>query len=209
MGREHEYAILGGYDRTKVGRSLTQVAATVSGLLVFGILMLANVARSLGVNVNIPPVVMSLVGAGMVYVGLHWVFNAYVWKLGRVAHLLKVPDLTGVWRCAGISENGPAPADWSGTVTIVQSWERIRVHLTTAKSSSNSVAAAIMDDSPVGYRLMYHYRNEPAPGEMDLATHHGFAELTFAQDGLSAFGGYLNGRGRNTYGTMSLVKKST
>jgi len=208
MGLEHEYAILGGYNRTKVGRYLSQLAAVVSGALVFVVLMLADVAKALGINVNIPPVVMSLIGAGMVYAGLHWFFNNHVWKVGRVAKLLKLPNLDGVWRCEGVSENQHPPLPWSGTITIVQSWEKIRVHLQTGQSASNSVAAALLDDSPLGFRLMYHYKNEPRAGEPDLTAHHGFAELTFSADGQTAQGGYFNGRGRNTFGTMKLVRES-
>lgn len=208
MGLEHEYAILGGYNRTKVGRYLSQIAAAVSGVLVFIVLTLADVAKSLGLNVNIPPVVMSLIGAGIVYAGLHWFFDKHVWKNRRVAKLLKLPNLEGVWKCEGLSENQSPSISWLGTVTIIQSWEKIRVHLETEQSASNSVAAALLDDSPLGFHLMYHYRNDPRAGEPDLAAHHGFAELTFSADGQTAHGGYFNGRGRNTFGTMKLVKES-
>lgn len=209
MRPEHEYAILGGYNRTKVGRYLSQIAAALSGLLVFIVLTLADVAKALGINVNIPPVVMSLVGAGMVYAGLHWFFNNYAWKIGRVSKLLKLPNLDGVWNCYGLSENQNPPLAWSGTITIVQSWEKIRVNLITGQSVSNSVAAALIDDSPLGFRLMYHYKNEPKAGEPDLTYHHGFAELTFSADGQTAEGGYFNGRGRNTFGAMKLVRERT
>jgi hypothetical protein len=55
---------------------------------------------------------------------------------------------------------------------------------------------------------MYHYRNEPRAGERDLTAHHGFAEVTFSADLQTATGDYFNGRGRNTFGTMSWTKEA-
>lgn len=208
MNRNHEYAVLGGYNRTKLGRHLSHVASIASGVAVFIVLSLADVAKRIGVNVNVPPVVMSLLGAGAIYAALYWLFDRYVWRMPYVARLLKLPDLSGTWNCKGVSEDRQAPNGWNGTITIVQSWDKIRVHLATSTSSSDSVAAALLDDSPLGSKLLYHYLNEPRPGEPELASHHGFAELSFSADGRSALGGYFNGRGRNTYGTMALTKEN-
>ncbi|MBO9722986.1 MAG: hypothetical protein J7530_01290 [Novosphingobium sp.] len=207
MSTAHEYAILGGYNRTKVGRYLSQISAAISGILVFLVLSISDIAKIFGLNVNVPPVVMSLVGAGMVYLAVHWFFDKHVWKIDRVSKILKLPNLDGVWHCEGVNESKTPPENWTGTVTIVQSWEKIRINLQTEKSSSNSVAAAIVDESPTGFLLMYHYKNEPKHREVDMSAHHGFTELTFSSDGLTAYGGYFNGRGRNTYGTMKLIKE--
>jgi hypothetical protein len=98
------------------------------------------------------------------------------------------------------------PQTWVGKVKIVQSWDRLQVHLETKQSSSGSVAAALLHDAAVGYRLMYHYRNQPRLGEPELSMHHGFAELVFVTGG-TATGEYFNGRGRNTFGTMKLTKE--
>jgi len=209
MSTNHEYAILGGYNRTKVGRYLAHFSAIVSAALVFLLLSLVDIAKRFGLAVNVPPVIMSLIGAGAIYAALYWIFDRYAWQLPIAAKLLKVPNLAGTWRCDGISQDKTPPLSWQGQVVIVQSWDKIRVHMRTAQSSSDSIAAALLDDSPIGHRLMYHYQNQPKPGEpVDLAAHHGFAELTFAMDGRSATGGYFNGRGRFTHGTMTLTKET-
>lgn len=207
MPLEHEYALVGGFNRSHVGRWLARVAAIVSAFAVFLLLAAVDVARSFRIDANIPPAVMSLVGAGMVYTVLYWVFDRFAWKFGSVGRLLKVPDLSGTWRCAGESRERE-PGSWTGVVRIVQSWDRIRVHLETGRSTSDSVAAALLHDAAAGYRLMYHYRNHPRIGETDMAAHHGFAELVFHANGAAASGEYFNGRGRNTYGVMELNREN-
>lgn len=205
---EHEYALVGGYNRTHVGRWLGICASTVSAAIVFVLLTAVDLAKLYGWNVNVPPVVLSLVGAGFVYTALYWIFDRYVWKIGPLGRALKIPNLSGRWSCEGTPLDSGQGRPWTGTVTIVQSWDRLRVHLDTGQSGSDSIAAALMHDAAIGYHLMYHYRNTPRIGETALSAHHGFAELVFAPSEQSATGEYFNGRGRNTYGSMRLVKET-
>ena len=208
MALEHEYSLVGGYNRSHVGRWLGRLAAAISAGLVFVLLAVVDLARLLKIDVNLPPMVLSLVGAGAVYAGLYWLFDRAIWKLGPVSRILKAPNLAGTWRVSGLRMEQQPPQPWSGQITIVQSWDKLRVHLDTQTSCSDSVAAALLHDAAAGYRLMYHYKNQPRMGAAGLAAHHGFAELTFAPDGQTATGEYFNGRGRNTYGTMSLIKET-
>lgn len=203
---EHEYALLGGYNRSSVGRWLYVAAAAISAAIVFVLLALVDLAKIIGISANVPPGVLSLAGAASVYGILYWLFDRFAWKVAPVGRLLKVPNLAGTWACNGTSLERTPHADWTGTLTIVQSWDRLRLHLETAQSTSDSIAAALLYDAAVGYRLLYHYRNSPRIGELDLAAHHGFAELVFAQDEQSAAGEYFNGRGRNTWGTLNLTR---
>lgn len=207
MSAEHEYALVGGFNRSHVGRWLARLSAGISAAAVFLLLTAVDLAKEFGVDVNLPPTILSLVGAGMVYAALYWVFDRYVWKFGPLGRVLKLPDLSGTWRCEGRALDKGEPVPWSGKITIVQSWDRLRVHLATEQSTSDSIAAALIHDAAAGYRLMYHYRNHPRIGESDLSAHHGFAELTFNAGEATAAGEYFNGRGRNTYGTMRLVKE--
>ena len=124
--------------------------------------------------------------------------------MGPLGRVLRVPNLSGVWQCKGVSLDRTPPTSWTGKVTIVQSWDKLRVHVETKQSVSDSISAALLYDAAAGYRLMYQYRNHPRMGETELAAHHGFAELTFAPGEVTAAGDYFNGRGRNTYGTMQL-----
>jgi hypothetical protein len=206
---EHEYALIGGINRASIGRWISVISAGLSGALVFLLLSAVDLAKALGLNVNLPPTFLSLVGAGAVYGVLFWLFDRYLWRIGPVAKLLKVPDLSGTWQCEGIPLDKGKAVPWQGEMHIVQSWDRIRVHLKTEQSTSDSLAAALQHDAAEGYRLFYHYRNQPRVGSAKLAAHHGFAELIFAEDGQTATGDYFNGRGRNTFGTISICRASS
>jgi hypothetical protein len=209
MSQEHEYALLGGVNRAKVGRYLSLVAATGSAVIVFLLLTVVDVAHRIGVPATLPPSVLSLVGAGTIFTVLYWIFDRYAWRWRYLGSLLKIADLSGTWRCRGRSLNpadGSPQHDWEGTVTILQSWDKLRVHLKTAQSGSNSISAALLNDEAEGYVLLYHYKNDPHIGEMELRSHRGFAELRFAKDLRTAQGDYFNGHGRFTFGIMELTR---
>jgi hypothetical protein len=203
---DHEYIVLGGINRACVGKYLTHTASFVSGLLVWLLLWAVNIAQVLGWNVNLPPVVLSLVGAGAVYAILYFLFRKWIWRLPWVMRWLKVANLAGTWQCDGtpFPHPGSLAKSWTGTMTITQDWDRFRVHLQTAQSASNSIVAALTTDPIEGFVLLYSYRNEPKPGEDELRTHRGFARLTFDKDLHSAEGDYFNGDGRHSSGTMAL-----
>lgn len=143
MALEHEYALLGGFNRSHLGRWLGVFSAAVSSVMVFLVLAAVDLARLLGVSVNLPPMALTLVGAGAVYAAVYWLFDTQVWKVPFVGALLKVPNLAGTWSCEGEGLDQKPHVKWSGTLTIVQSWDRIRVHLVTTQSESHSVAAAL------------------------------------------------------------------
>jgi len=203
---DHEYVVLGGVNRAQVGRYLTRTASVVSGLLVWLLLQLVDLAKTFGIGVNLPPVVLSLVGAGAVYGGLYLLFRKWMWRLPWVMRWLKVANLAGTWACEGspFPREGSLAKEWTATVTITQDWDRFRVHLKTAQSSSNSIVAALTCDPIEGFVLLYSYRNEPKPGEDELSVHRGFARLVFDKHLKRAEGDYFNGDGRHSSGTMIL-----
>jgi len=203
---EHEYVVLGGINRAQVGRYITGTASAVSGFLVWALLQAVDIAKKLGVGVNLPPVLLSLLGAGTVYAGLYLLFRKWIWRLPWIMRWLKVANVAGVWTCEGTPfprADSKATA-WTGTVTITQDWDRFRVHLRTAQSASNSVVAALTVDPIEGYVLLYSYKNEPRPGEAELHAHRGFAKLVFDKGLQRAEGDYFNGDGRHSSGTMIL-----
>ena len=63
MIHDHEYALLGGMNRAKVGRYLSVAAAAISALVMLGVLALWDVAKAFGLPPNIPPAALSLIGA--------------------------------------------------------------------------------------------------------------------------------------------------
>ncbi|RFB78660.1 Cap15 family cyclic dinucleotide receptor domain-containing protein [Methylovirgula sp. 4M-Z18] len=205
---EHEYTVLGGVSRVKVGRYLSLIAAGISASTVFVLLWAVDLAKRLGLPANLPPSILSLVGAGAVFTLLSWFLNRYAWKWTPLGQLLKVPDLSGEWMCQGetIASAGNPGGQWQAKITIVQSWDKIRVRLKTHQSGSNSESAALVCDEADGYRLFYSYRNYPKIGEADLASHRGFAEIIFDKNLRSADGEYFNGHGRYTFGTMKLQR---
>jgi SMODS-associating 2TM, beta-strand rich effector domain len=209
MTLEHEYALLGDINRSRIGRYIGIAAASISAVIVLVILTVVDVAKALGWSPNLPPVVLSWVSAGAVYAVLYWLFDRHVWKLPWLSGVLRVPDLSGQWHCDGQTVNPDKTPGyvWQGTITIVQSWDRLRVRLKTKQSGSNSIAAALVDDQADGFRLMYNYTNEPNINEPELAAHRGFADLTFSKDLQTAEGEYFNGHGRFTFGIMKLRRK--
>jgi hypothetical protein len=209
VDQQHEYAILGGFNRSSVGRRMTQMAAAISGAATFVVLEIFDLAKRLGLPSNAPPIVLLLVGAGSVYAFFYWLLDRHLWRIAVVARFLKVPDLAGDWVCEGqtLDVEGAVRFAWSGKVRIIQSYDKIQVRLKTAQSGSCSVAAALQCDAAGGYRLLYHYRNDPRIGEPELQAHRGFGDMMVASDGRTAEGEYFNGAGRNTFGRMTWTKE--
>jgi len=206
---EHDYALLGGLNRAKVGRYLSIVAASVSAGVVFVLLAAVNLVQRLGLPANLTPSVLSLVGAGAVFGALYWIFNRYAWRWPVLNAAVRVPNLSGEWKCLGktFQPDGTIHYEWKATVTIFQSWDKIRVRLKTERSGSDSIAATLVCDDLDGYRLLYNYRNHPRIGAVELKSHLGFCDLNFSKDLKSAEGEYFNGHGRNTFGTMNLTRR--
>lgn len=208
--QEHEYLVMGGVNRAKVGRLLSFAASAISAALVFTLLSAVDLAKKLGWDVNLPPTLLSLVGAGAVFGILYWVLNKWAWKWPGIGLALKVPDISGTWDCVGrsLESDGSTKYDWLGEVTIVQSWDKLRIRLVTKTSGSNSISAALAHDSVDGFVLLYHYRNDPKPGVVGLVAHTGCSVMVIAKDLKSAHGEYFNGRGRMTFGTISWKKRN-
>lgn len=205
---DHEYALLGGANRSQIGRYLGTISALISSVIVFFLLYFVNLAEDFGLSVNLPPTILSLFGAGAVFGVLYWFFDRYIWRFKKISTLLKLSDLAGTWECKGISlnSNGEQQYSWDGKVVIVQSWDRIRVRLTTENSGSNSVIAALVFDEADGYQLIYNYRNDPKIEQVTLKSHLGFSRITFSSDLSSGVGEYFNGHGRFTFGKMKWIK---
>ena len=140
----------------------------------------------------------------MLYTALYWAFDQFCWKWIR--RVTKLPDLSGEWHCEGRTLGDGHVGDWDGKITIVQSFDKIKVSLSTKQSTSSSRSAALFYEEGIGYRLSYNYKNEPRIGEEDLAFHWGCCELLFDVGLTRADGEYFNGHGRKTFGTMHLER---
>src|SRR5260370_2583999 len=206
--QNHEYALLGGANRSKVGRYLGVIAASVSAGIVFLLLSAVNLAQRWGLPINLTPAVLSLVGAGAVFAALYASFDRFAWRWSCLGKFIKVPNLAGDWKCVGqtVNPDGTAGYQWDAMITVFQSWDKIRVRLKTLQSGSNSISAALICDDAEGFRLLYNYRNDPGIIEVDLKSHLGFSEFLFSADLKSAEGEYFNGHGRYTFGKMHLTR---
>ena len=207
MQGSHEYSIL-GHSRANFGRHLGTVAAAAAGLSILVAPALMAVLKKFGLIDKVPTVLLWPITAGLFYLSVHWLFDRYLWRLAWLARLLGLPNISGKWTCDAQtfdSENNPTYR-WSGTVTIHQTWEKIRIYLDTGQSSSSSCVASISPETEKGFKLIYSYRNEPKVGE-ELQIHLGFAEMLFDRETKRAEGEYYNVKGRSTRGRMTWVKE--
>lgn len=142
---------------------------------------------------------------GLVY----WLFNAKLWKVEWLRSRLLVPNLNGTWKCEGLSvlrKGEIVNYPWSGEIRITQSWTKISIRISTSQSSSRSTSASIVHEPGVGYRLFYHYTNDPKADQIDLKKHDGTAEILFTENCSSGEGHYFTDQHRMTTGTMKLQK---
>ncbi|MGL4032722.1 Cap15 family CBASS effector [Kosakonia cowanii] len=206
--KSHEYIVICGFNRSRVGKIIGGVSSVLSALIIYVVLTILQHYSFFDYQSVLPPSISSLISAGGIYIGLYYLFNSRWWKSPKISRLLNVPDLSGEWDCQGQGKNMAGDEfQWSAVIKIFQSWDKVHIRMDTLQSGSDSVAASIVYDEGVGYRLIYNYRNDPRINETHLNSHMGFAEFTFSQDMKSADGEYFNGRGRNTFGTMKIVRK--
>ncbi len=204
----HEYSVI-GLDRTSIGRYLGTFAGLMASMAAILITLIFDLAQRFGLSDGSSTLVILPVNAAAFYFLGHLAFNKWIWRRQFVQGLLGVPDLNGEWDCYGTTKDneGNTTYEWKATVTITQTWEKIRVYLNTGQSSSRSKSASLVKEPGCGYVLMYSYQNEPRIGEPELRSHVGYCELQLSEDLKSAEGDYFNNKGRITFGRMKLVRK--
>lgn len=206
----HEYSVI-GLNRTAVGRYLGTAAGLLSSATAVLVTILTDLATRLGLSSASSSLAILPVSAATFYFLGHLAFNHWIWRRKIVQRLLGVPDLSGDWLCQGTTKDndGNVLHEWTATVRVSQTWERIRVYLTTGQSSSKSKSASIVKEPGRGYVLMYSYQNEPRIGEPELRSHIGYCELLLNEDLSEAEGDYFNNKGRVTFGRMKLTRKDS
>jgi hypothetical protein len=202
----HEYCVI-GHSRAQIGRYLGLVAGLIASGLYLLVLGAFSLAEKLGLSGYIPNVILWPFSTALIFVFVHKFFDSWIWRSSLVQKMLKIPDISGHWRCLGKTKDmdGNTTYEWEGDIHISQTWEKITVRLKTKQSSSYSNAAALVNENGHGYRLIYRYSNEPRAGE-PINSHVGFCELNFAPDLKTAEGDYFNNKGRVTFGQMILTK---
>lgn len=154
---------------------------------------------------------LSGVSAMAVFGLLYVVFDRCLWRVPMARRFLLVPNLNGEWKCIGhtMSKDGqPVSYEWSGTIKIRQSWSTIAIVLQTNQSMSRSIAASLYRDPSGGFRLIYHYENDPGIAEAELRRHTGLCRILVSENTQAAVGNYYTDKDRTTIGTMELTRQS-
>ncbi|HCR2979523.1 Cap15 family CBASS effector [Serratia marcescens] len=76
---DHEYSLLGGFNRVRIGQIIAIGASAISSLLILSLLSIFDIANKMGISANIPPALFSLIGAGSLFTLLYWFFNRHIW----------------------------------------------------------------------------------------------------------------------------------
>ncbi len=197
----HDYAVF-GHDRAAIGRWLGVLSIMVTGGL-SQVFAMANDLTGMDAFTKIT------ITAGIIYFGLHWLFNKIVWKIP----LFEIPNLKGKWEVAGrtLNDDGTTKFDWEGTIGIEQTWKEILIHLTTKNSQSFSYTATLSKrHGPTGgWLLSYSYKNEPELDKFNnLNSHKGYCEIEINNELQIAKASYFNSGGRRTFGVMDLTRKA-
>ena len=73
--KSHEYIVICGFNRSKVGRYIAIVASVISFVLILLALTLIEWLKNFHINSHIPASVFSLISAGGIYMGLYTWFD--------------------------------------------------------------------------------------------------------------------------------------
>ncbi|MGH1457229.1 MAG: hypothetical protein ACRBDI_10645 [Alphaproteobacteria bacterium] len=145
----------------------------------------------------------------MVFGTIFWFFNQFLWKCKHVRKLLLMPDLNGKWECSGITlikAGEETNYAWKAEINITQSWSKIIIRLKTKESVSRSTSASITRLEGQGFKILYHYQNDPTAIVDTLNKHDGAAEIIFNQDCTEGEGHYFTDQHRSTVGSLTLRK---
>lgn len=187
-------------NRSKVGKTLYSLSAILTALIVSQLITYIAWFKS------VPTLISTMILTIILFYIIYYSFNNWIWKIKPISKLLKLPNISGAWLCNGKSDH--ENFNWHGNVRIIQSWDKIRIVLTTEQSSSESISAVIIYDDVHGYKLVYNYENRPKSlDNKSLKTHIGFADLNIVNGDDEASGHYYNVSGRKTSGIITWIKE--
>ena len=148
------------------------------------------------------------VPAGFGFAGFFYaLFERWAWRLGlwHIVGLVTAPDLSGQWAGYITSSHDSHAAGYEISVHIKQTWTRMSVVLKTETSRSCSIVASLSTQASNGPELTYTYRNEPLPHSVGtMSIHYGTATIRLGDEGQRLEGDYYSGRGRETYGSITV-----
>lgn len=136
-------------------------------------------------------------------------FNNYLWRVTffRKLFFIETPNLNGIYEGEISSSYDAFQTQKKVTYEILQKWNKILVFSETETSTSKSLTAAFSLSGVNKKSLVFNYQNTPKVDATDtMNTHCGFADFYF--DTTEAITGeFFNGRGRKTYGKITLKRR--
>jgi hypothetical protein len=135
------------------------------------------------------------------------VFDKWLWQYFEKIGLVKTPNLNGEWKGYLKSSFDEHSTEIKATLKIFQTWTRIKILLTTERSSSCSETASVITNAPEGKYLSYQYINEPKSNAVKtMSIHRGTVKLLFDEKKNVLDGEYYSGRDRQNFGSFYLKK---
>jgi hypothetical protein len=138
---------------------------------------------------------------------VYWLYNRFGWKW-RVCdiHFSEIPNFSGTWY-GEINSNHGDGTKVGAMFHLHQTWSDLCVELETKTSRSFSVMAAVNVTPGPTEGLTFQYSNAPRNTATDtMNAHVGFNHFRLSPDGKTLEGEYFSGRGRQTYGSIKLVR---
>lgn len=102
--KSHEYIVICGLNRSQVGRLLAIVSSILSAFMIFAMLKAAEMLKHFNFDSHIPPSLLSLGGAGTIYLVLYKLLDKSLWRVPLIGRALRVPDLSGKWQVHGLTK---------------------------------------------------------------------------------------------------------
>lgn len=144
----------------------------------------------------------------IIFLGIYFVFDRYLWKIPIIAQYHKVPYLAGEWRGGYQSrrydENEKKLINKNGEVNFVikQTWSKIAIISHHDESNSDSVLAGIFVNEISEPILRYEYKNQPKSLDIRLGIHYGCSNLRYKKENDTLEGDYFNDINRRTQGNV-------
>lgn len=196
----HEYTLC-NHDRKNIYYTSAILSSLAGGGIAFAITKLNS---SIGITLAAP--------SGFAVFGLIFLlFDNFIWKIPKLYEwgLIKIPNLNGDWD-AEISSSGtqePIPA----SISISQTYTKIRIRLDTQKSQSLSKMATLEMIDPECFKLRYEYLAEYHKSVGNTLWHHGVSEITLksktANFDSSYSARFYTEMDRDTSGLITLTKR--
>lgn len=185
-----------------------KVLESIGGVSFLSSLIILKIANNLVDYINnLPyinniPYIPQIATFGIVFVGLFYLFDRYLWKISIAGlKLSKIPNLSGDWK--GYLKTSHENEEIDIIVNIKQTWSSIIIVLKTENSKSKSDVALILLSKS---RLVYQYFNEPSFSSPEaLNKHYGTALLDYEENDILE-GYYFTDRDRKNYGDIHLEK---